>query len=213
MSRTSLVVVALFMTGSFLLVSAPRASAYTSVPWCEPDPVTCYIQDLVVGGIPQPKTKDDINKFLAMGTAVCQDVLSGGISIFQEVSILEQALRDRGQKVTTDSAAAVVTAATTDLCWTGSSELPPTEPGFSTVEKQFLSDLNRFGTKPPVSPKALVAMGWRACKDIGHGVSYQEEKETLMVELVTRGNQTSMADTGNVIHNALTDLCPNVPEK
>lgn len=211
MTRASLGTGLFTAVAVLLLLSAPRASAYTSVPWCEPDPVTCYIKDLVVGGIPQPKTKDDINKFLAMGTAVCQDVLSGGISIFQEVTILEQALREKGQKVTTDSAAAVVSAATTDLCWTGSSELPPTEPGFSTVEKQFLSDLNRFGTKPPVSPKALVTMGWRACKDIGHGVSYQEEKETLMVELVSRGNQTSMVDTGNVIHIAMTDLCPNVP--
>lgn len=194
------------------MLSAPLASAYTSVPWCEPDPVTCYINDLVLGGIPQPKTKDDIKKFLAIGNAVCQDVRGGGIWEIDEVAILQKALLANGQKVTVDTAAALVTAATADLCWNGPMELPPTDPGFSTVEKRFLSDLSRF-SKPPISPKALVTMGWRACKDIGHGVTYQEEKETLMVELVNRGNQTSLVDTGNVVSYALQDLCPNVPKR
>ena len=52
----------------------PRASAYTSVPWCEPDPATCYIKDLVSSGIPQPKTPNDIHQLMTLGDLVCQDV-------------------------------------------------------------------------------------------------------------------------------------------
>lgn len=94
------------------LLSAPVASAYTSDPFCESDPPTCYIKDLVSSGIPQPKTANDIHQLLTLGDLVCQDIRGKGISVVKEMQKLEQLLN-----APVDTVAAVVTAALADLCW------------------------------------------------------------------------------------------------
>ena len=112
LSRVACIMALASLLMGWRTLSAPLASAYTSVPWCEPDPATCYIKDLVSSGIPQPKTANDIHQLMTLGDLVCQDVRDKGISVVKEVQKLEQLLN-----APVDTAAAVVAAATTDLCW------------------------------------------------------------------------------------------------
>ena len=63
----------------------------------------------------------------------------------------------------------------------------------------------------PLTPKALVNMGHRACSDIAGGVSPDVEKDNLGTSLLNQGVAASRADLGTLVHFALTDLCPNDP--
>jgi len=79
-------------------------------------------------------------------------------------------------------------------------------------ENQFLSHvLTGNMAHPPLTPPALVKMGHQACSDIAGGVSPDVEKDNLDMSLSNQGIAASRADVGTLIHFALRDLCPNVP--
>jgi len=54
-------------------------------------------------------------------------------------------------------------------------------------------------------------MGHQACSDIANGVSPDLEKDNLGTALFNQGVAASRAEVGTLIHFALRDLCPNVP--
>lgn len=79
-------------------------------------------------------------------------------------------------------------------------------------ENQFLSDLLTGDmAHPSLTPPALVKMGHQACSDIAGGVSPDFEKGQLGTQLSNQGVASSNAEVGTLIHFALRDLCPNVP--
>ena len=81
-----------------------------------------------------------------------------------------------------------------------------------TAEDQFLSDLLQPRmVHPPLTPTALVNMGHQACSDIANGVSPDVERDNLQMSLLNRGVAASRADVGTLVHFALRDLCPSVP--
>jgi hypothetical protein len=86
------------------------------------------------------------------------------------------------------------------------------DPGLTPAENQFISDLlaPRM-VHPPLTPPGLVKMGHRACTDIGNGVSPDVEKDNLDMALFHQGIQAARAEVGTLVHFALADLCPNVP--
>lgn len=87
------------------------------------------------------------------------------------------------------------------------------DPGFTTAENQFLSHLYAPGpvAHPPVNSQGLVSMGWQACTDISNGMSPDDAKYKLQGDLRNEGILDSEADVGTLVHFALRDLCPNVP--
>jgi hypothetical protein len=79
-------------------------------------------------------------------------------------------------------------------------------------EGQFLSHLLTGNmAHPPLTPPALVKMGHQACSDIAGGVNPDLEKDRLDLSLLNQGVTASRADVGTLIHYALRDLCPDVP--
>ena len=64
---------------------------------------------------------------------------------------------------------------------------------------------------PPLTPTALVKMGHQACAEIAGGVSPDVEKDNLVTLLSNQGVAASRAEMGTLVHFALQDLCPNVP--
>jgi Protein of unknown function (DUF732) len=95
------------------------------------------------------------------------------------------------------------------------------DPGMTAAENQFLSDLlvakdwgsGRLETMvhPPLTPPALVQMGHQACSDIANGVSPDVERDNLDTALFRQGVASDRASVGTLVHFALRDLCPNVP--
>jgi hypothetical protein len=77
-------------------------------------------------------------------------------------------------------------------------------------ENQFLADLQSV-VHPPLTPPALVNMGHQACSDIAGGVSPDLEKDRLGTSLSNQGVAASRAEVGTLIHFALRDICPGVP--
>ena len=64
---------------------------------------------------------------------------------------------------------------------------------------------------PPLTPAGLVSMGHQACSDIASGGSPDIEKDKLGTSLLNQGVAASRAETGTLVHFALQDLCPSVP--
>jgi hypothetical protein len=109
--------------------------------------------------------------------------------------------------------------------WLGGAALAPVavaDPDWTPAENQFISDLlvpKDWGAghpevmaHPPLTAPALVQMGHRACSDIAGGVSPDVERDNLVTGLVlNQGVAASRADVGTLVHFALKDLCPNVP--
>jgi hypothetical protein len=85
-------------------------------------------------------------------------------------------------------------------------------PPAAADEDQFLSHLLTGNmAHPSLTPPALVKMGHQACSDIAGGVSPDFEKDKLDASLSNQGVAASRAEVGTLIHFALRDLCPNVP--
>jgi hypothetical protein len=85
-------------------------------------------------------------------------------------------------------------------------------PPANADENQFLNHLLTGNmVHPPLTPSGLVSMGHQACSDIAGGVSPDYEKVSLVGSLSNRGVAASMAEVGTLIHFALRDLCPEVP--
>jgi hypothetical protein len=85
-------------------------------------------------------------------------------------------------------------------------------PPAAADDNQFLSHLLTGNmAHPPLTPSALVNMGHQACSDIAGGVSPDYEKDNLDRALSNQGVTASRAEVGTLIHFALQDLCPNVP--
>lgn len=85
-------------------------------------------------------------------------------------------------------------------------------PPATADEDQFLSHLLTGNmVHPSLTPPALVKMGHQACSDIAGGVSPDVEKDNLDLSLSNQGVAASRAEVGTLIHFALRDLCPNVP--
>lgn len=85
-------------------------------------------------------------------------------------------------------------------------------PRAAADENQFRSDLLTGNmAHPPLTPPALVKLGHQACADIAGGVSPDVEKGRLGTQLSNQGVAASNADVGTLIHFALRDLCPDVP--
>ena len=88
-------------------------------------------------------------------------------------------------------------------------------------EDQFISDLlvpKDWGTghpevmaHPPLTAAGLLKMGHQACSDIAGGVSPDVERDKLQTGLLNQGVAASKADVGTLVHFALRDLCPGVP--
>jgi Protein of unknown function (DUF732) len=79
-------------------------------------------------------------------------------------------------------------------------------------ENQFLNHLLTGNmVHPPLTPAGLVRMGHQACSDIAGGVSPDVEKDQLGTSLMNQGVAASRAEMGTLVHFALQDLCPNVP--
>jgi hypothetical protein len=98
--------------------------------------------------------------------------------------------------------------ASVSLC----SALIAAAPPATADEDQFLSHLLTGNmAHPPLASPALVKMGHQACSDIAGGVSPDVEKDNLDVSLSNQGVFASRAEVGTLIHFALRDLCPNVP--
>ncbi|WP_445161435.1 DUF732 domain-containing protein [Mycobacterium sp. Dal123C01] len=90
--------------------------------------------------------------------------------------------------------------------------LVTTAPRAAADDTQFLSHLLEGNmAHPPLTPPGLVNMGHQACSDIAGGVSPDLEKGRLGMQLSNRGIASSNAEVGTLIHFALRDLCPNVP--
>lgn len=90
---------------------------------------------------------------------------------------------------------------------------PPalSDPGTAS-ENQFLADLLAPRVvHPPLTAGALVNMGWQACADIRKGVSPDYERDYLQMGLLNQGVAAATADVGTLVHFALRDLCPDVP--
>jgi Protein of unknown function (DUF732) len=85
-------------------------------------------------------------------------------------------------------------------------------PPATADDDQFLSHLLTGNmAHPPLTPPALVTMGHQACSDIAGGVSPDVEKDNLDASLSSQGVFASRAEVGTLIHFALRDLCPKVP--
>lgn len=85
-------------------------------------------------------------------------------------------------------------------------------PPAAADENQFLADLLMGNmAHPPLTPPALVKIGHQACSDIAGGVSPDLEKGHLGTQLLNQGIAASNADVGTLVHFALRDLCPDVP--
>jgi hypothetical protein len=85
-------------------------------------------------------------------------------------------------------------------------------PRAAADESQYLNHLLTGNmAHPALTPQALVEMGHRACSDIAGGVSPDVEKDKLDSSLLNRGVTASRAEVGTLVHFALSDLCPNVP--
>ncbi|OBJ97956.1 hypothetical protein A9W96_18880 [Mycobacterium sp. 1245852.3] len=85
-------------------------------------------------------------------------------------------------------------------------------PPAAADDNQFLSDLLVGNmAHPSLTPPALVKLGHQACADIAAGVSPDLEKGHLGTQLMSQGIASSNAEVGTLIHFALRDLCPNVP--
>lgn len=85
-------------------------------------------------------------------------------------------------------------------------------PSAIADENQFLSHLLTGNTAhPPLTSAALLNMGHQACSDIAGGVSPDFEKDNLDATLFKQGVAASRAEVGTLVHFALRDLCPNVP--
>ena len=90
--------------------------------------------------------------------------------------------------------------------------LVTTAPRAAADDNQFLSHLlTGNAAHPPLTPPVLVNMGHQACSDIAGGVSPDLEKGRLGTQLSNQGIASSNAEVGTLIHFALRDLCPNVP--
>jgi hypothetical protein len=85
------------------------------------------------------------------------------------------------------------------------------DPDLTSSENQFFLDLQSPMAHPPLLLPALVKMGHQACSDISSGVSPDVEKGNLQMGLLNQGINTSNADVGTLVHFALRDLCPDVP--
>jgi hypothetical protein len=100
---------------------------------------------------------------------------------------------------------------TGSLIWGCIAAAPPARA--DPAEDQFLSDLltGRMA-HPPLTPPALIKLGHQACSDIAGGVNPNTERDNLAGDLMlNKGIAASMADVGTLVHFALRDLCPNVP--
>jgi hypothetical protein len=64
---------------------------------------------------------------------------------------------------------------------------------------------------PSLTPPALIKLGHQACSAIAGGVSPDVEKDRLDTSLSDQGVAAFRAEVGTLIHFALQDLCPNVP--
>lgn len=85
-------------------------------------------------------------------------------------------------------------------------------PPAAADDNQFLSDLLVGNmAHPSLTSPALVKLGHQACTDIAGGVSPDLEKGRLGTQLSNQGIASSNAEVGTLIHFALRDLCPNVP--
>ena len=116
-------------------------------------------------------------------------------------------------------AAGTLCAALAAGCWStiASAPLAIADAG----EDQFISDLlvpKDWGSgrpevmvHPPLTAAGLLKMGHQACSDIAGGVSPDVEKGHLGTQLSNQGIASSNAEVGTLIHFALRDLCPNVP--
>jgi hypothetical protein len=104
-------------------------------------------------------------------------------------------------------------------CWCtiASASSAIADPG----EDQFISDLlvpKDWGSgrpevmaHPPLTAAGLLKMGHQACSHVANGVSPDLENDNLGKALFDQGVAASRAEVGTLIHFALRDLCPNVP--
>lgn len=83
----------------------------------------------------------------------------------------------------------------------------------SADDGQYLADLKQPGMAHlPISDQALLIEGRQVCFEVGKiGNSPERAKQSVVDDLSMRGVPTDMATAGTLVHYALHDLCPNVP--
>lgn len=80
-------------------------------------------------------------------------------------------------------------------------------------DNQNLADLKQPGmVHPAISDQDLLIEGRQVCFEVGKvGISPDAAKEWVVKDLGFRGLPSDYATAGTLVHYALHDLCPNVP--
>ncbi|WP_082990561.1 DUF732 domain-containing protein [Mycobacterium sp. 1482292.6] len=80
-------------------------------------------------------------------------------------------------------------------------------------DNQYLADLKQPGmVHPAMSDQELLVEGRQVCFEVGKvGISPDAAKSWVSKDLDSRGLPSDYATAGTLVHYALHDLCPNVP--
>lgn len=86
-------------------------------------------------------------------------------------------------------------------------------PSAFADDNRFLADLTSPGVvHPALSDSDLLIEGRQMCFEIGKiGLTPDAARDALVKDLDSRGVPTSYAEAGTLVHFALRDLCPDVP--
>jgi hypothetical protein len=96
-------------------------------------------------------------------------------------------------------------------CLSGTIAAPAVQadPGFTSSEQRYLSDLYQY-VHPSVTAARLVELGNLTCSVRRSGSSADEAKNAVWQNLDAAGVVSSNAEMGTLVHVAVDNLCPEV---